>query len=566
MSKSNGQPYSIIIGENAIKPHKLILDPPSRFNVANELCSIKTRPATDSAQLSEAGLATDSEAAEAEESVSDVKPRRKRQRISKIERKRRQRNAVAIQQINAVETTTIGQFLTEASQSNDNAPDDMEGLDLLNHDPAQSWDDSDNSTVDDTMPSEIHGSSRLQTQLRKLCREFYGIFSRTLSQEPAKLDPMNIEVEISKWHTPKARSPPRIQTREKEQEIEKQITQLLALRLIRPSQAPHYSQVHLVPKPNNKWRFCIDYRDLNSSTTPFGWPMPNIAQTLQRIGNKRPKFFAKFDMTSGYFQCPLSEASKPLTAFTTFLGVYEWNRVPMGQMNAGNHFQQQMATKVLAGYIYHICELYIDDCIVYGDTEEEFLANVRKLFLRFRQFGITLNPDKCILGVDKIEYTGHVIDSSGLSFTEEKRAGVLAFPKPSTMHQLKSFIGLVNYFRDHVRNMSIELQPLQRLVDSYTKRMKNKPVEWTAELEQQFEHIKQLVHNCQKLYFMDNESPIFLETDASDYGIGAFQVKDDKNDRSYLSLRPSQLYNSDGLYLKKSVMQSYMRSRRWPIL
>ena len=122
-----------------------------------------------------------------------------------------------------------------------------------------------------------------------------------------------------------------------------------AIGLIRKSQATYYSQVHLVKKPNNKWRFCIDYRPLNALTTPFGWPIPHIGNTLLRIGNKRPTLFAKFDMTSGYFQAPLAESSKAATAFITYLGTFEWNRTPMGHINSGAHFQQQMAAIVLAG-------------------------------------------------------------------------------------------------------------------------------------------------------------------------------------------------------------------------
>jgi hypothetical protein len=429
--------------------------------------------------------------------------------------------------VNTLEPTSVGQLLFEASQNVVDDPVESDFLEFLENDEAQSWDSShsnveNHSTPQISIPSQIFGGQNLQKNLQRLCLDFSDIFSRSLNPQPALLDPMEIAVELDNWQTAKARCPPRIQTRAKEQEVEKQVSQMLALGLIRPSQSAYYSQVHLVPKPNDKWRFCIDYRDLNSATKPFGWPIPHIGQTLQRIGRKRPRYFAKFDMTSGYFQCPLSEASKELTAFITFMGTYEWQRVPMGQRNAGNHFQQQMATKVLAGLLYHCCELYIDDVVVHAETETELIENIRKVFDRFRRYKITLNPDKCILGVESIEYTGHVIDASGLSFTEEKLTGVLAFPKPTSLSQLKSFIGLVNYFRDHVRNMSIELQPLQALVDGYNKRAKHKSVEWTPELVLQFERVKRLVHECQKLYFMDDTSPIFLETDASDYGIGAF--------------------------------------------
>ena len=171
-------------------------------------------------------------------------------------------------------------------------------------------------------------------------------------------------------------------------------------------------------------------------------------------------------MTSGYYQCPISETCKALTAFITFMGTYEWNRVPMGPKGSASYFQQQIATVVLVGLVYHICEQYLDDILAYASSGKELLIRLRLLFERFRKFKITLNPDKCKLGLSSVEYTGHVIDETGLSFTDKKLSGVKAFPIPDTQKQLKSFLGLANYFRDHVRNLSIIVQPLQQQDDT----------------------------------------------------------------------------------------------------
>ena len=142
--------------------------------------------------------------------------------------------------------------------------------------------------------------------------------------------------------------------------------------LIRESQAEFYSQVHHTPKPNNKWRFCVDYRNLNTVSDGMGWPIPNISQMLQRLGQHRPRYFAKLDLTSSYHQAPLAANSRLYTAFITLMGIFEWLRVPMGLKGAPSYFQQVMATVVLAGLMYIICELYLDDIIVHGKTEDEF--------------------------------------------------------------------------------------------------------------------------------------------------------------------------------------------------
>ncbi len=289
--------------------------------------------------------------------------------------------------------------------------------------------------------------------------------------------------------------------------------------MITKSQASEYSQILLTPKPDDKWRFCIDFRALNETSESMGWPIPNIKLMLQRLGSKRAKFFCVIDLTSGYYQAPLSEESRWLTAFITFFGIFEWLRVPMGLKGAPSYFQQMMATIVLAGLIYYICEAYLDDIIVYAETEEELVQRLREVFERFRKFRLTLNPDKCQFGVNEVEYVGHVINESGLSFSREKLNKVLVFPIPVIAKGLKCFLGLANYFRDHVRNHSIIVKPLHDMLKNYDKHRK---LIWTKEGQDAFYLIKEEINKCPTLFFMEEHSEVFLYTDASDYGIGAY--------------------------------------------
>ena len=103
-----------------------------------------------------------------------------------------------------------------------------------------------------------------------------------------------------------------------------------------------------------KWRTTIDYRFYNKCITPQHWPLPNISNMIQRIGRAKPKYFAKLDMTHGYWQAPLDEKSKRFTAFITFMGIFEWNRVAMVTQPAGGYFQYCMAFIVFVGLIYTI--------------------------------------------------------------------------------------------------------------------------------------------------------------------------------------------------------------------
>jgi hypothetical protein len=376
----------------------------------------------------------------------------------------------------------------------------------------------------------ITGSAFVQAEVRKLVDEFKDIFSATLTDQPALIPPMNLKVEEAKWRVNRNRTPHRAVSTLKQKEIQKQVKDMLDAKLIRPSTATHYSQVLLTPKPNNQWRFCVDFRNLNDSTQAESWPLPNIKETLHRIGSSRSKVFGIMDLTKGFYQAPLSETAKIFTAFICFCGLYEWMRVPMGLKGAPSYFQQMLATIVFQGLIHIIMELYIDDIIIHAADEQTFIDRLRQVFLRLRKYKVTVNPAKCRFGMDHIEYVGHIVDPTGLSFSQDKRDKVRDFPLPQTAKHVKSFIGLANYFRDHIPNHSTIMAPIQLMILDYERSRK---VIWTEEAKASFETMKNLIADCPKIYFLDEDivnNPVYLHTDASDYGIGAylFQIKEDK--------------------------------------
>jgi transposase InsO family protein len=191
----------------------------------------------------------------------------------------------------------------------------------------------------------------------------------------------------------------------------------------------------------------------------------------------------------------------------------------MGLKTAGSYFQQQISHVVLQGLIFQICEVYIDDVIIHGETMEEFLENLAKVFKRFRQYRIYLNPDKCVLGVNEIEYVGHVVNEHGISMSREKINKVLKFPIPEKLKELRSFLGLVNYFRDHIAQYATVVGPLYTRLHELTK---SRQLKWTEEAHNAFIAIQKAIDECPTLFFVDDTSPITLQTDASDYGIGGY--------------------------------------------
>ena len=288
--------------------------------------------------------------------------------------------------------------------------------------------------VNDIDLIHIEGSIDLRRRLRQLCEKYRHIFSITLRSTSSKVKPMELKVDISKWHVPRNRRPYRVQSRNKEEIIRKLINQLLDLGLIRPSKATAWSQVLIVPKPEpNSWRLCIDFRFLNEVSDGEHWPLPNIEDIIDRIGRHRSNTFGKMDFTSGFWQARLSESSTKFTAFTTFMGIYEFVVVAMGLKGAPSFFQCAMANEVLGGdLLYTICELYIDDVVVHGADDDSFLENLEKLFKRFSENDIILHPKKCSFGRPGVEFVGHLIDGEG------KRMSPAKIQKTPRLHQTRN--------------------------------------------------------------------------------------------------------------------------------
>ena len=154
-----------------------------------------------------------------------------------------------------------------------------------------------------------------------------------------------------------------------------------------------------------------------------------------------------------------------------------------------------------------------------GESEEEYIERLEVLLQRLAAKGITIHPKKCSFGLTQVEYTGHLLDSTGLSFSEKKREKVVDFRQPATQKELRAFLGLANYFRNHIKHHSTLVHPLQEMVKNYKPRQ---PIKWSQELLTVFQKVKDAINACPKLYFLNDISPTYLHTDASDYGVGGF--------------------------------------------
>jgi hypothetical protein len=170
----------------------------------------------------------------------------------------------------------------------------------------------------------------------------------------------------------------------------------------------------------------------------------------------------------------------------------------------------------------NICEVYLDDCIIFAESEDELIERLETVLERFEKFNITVNPKKCVFGLEEVVCVGHTINEKGHSFTQERLDGIMDIPKPETQKALKMFMGVVGYVRDSIRDFAKIAAPLNFMLHGYTKaKARRFKLEWCAETNNAFDTLKLAVHDCPLLWFIDDTSPIILYTDASDYGIGA---------------------------------------------
>jgi hypothetical protein len=156
----------------------------------------------------------------------------------------------------------------------------------------------------------------------------------------------------------------------------------------------------------------------------------------------------------------------------------------MGWKSAGAHFQQQLAHTVLSGLLCSECELYIDDILALASSEEELLERLRWLFERFRKYNVTLNPEKCEIVLDRVDYVGHLINAEGMHFTRTKLDSVA-----TTLFGIKQF--------------SILAMPLLELVNGYTKSMKHRKVWLEGVALATFHHLMDLIEESQMLLYFD---------------------------------------------------------------
>ena len=294
-------------------------------------------------------------------------------------------------------------------------------------------------------------------------------------------------------------------------EIDRHISNMLDQNIIQVSASPWSSPVVLVKKKDGTTRFCVDYRKLNAVTRKDSYPLPRIDDALDSLSGSR--FFSTLDLQSGYHQVAMHPNSKDKTAFISHSGLYEFNVLSFGLTNAPPNFQRLM-NKVLHGLDWKICLIYIDDIIIFSSTFQEHLHRLALVFSRLREANLKLKPSKCKFASHSVDFLGFVVSSDGISPNPDKIEAVRSFPVPTSVKELRSFLGLSNYYRRFVEGFSKIASPLNRLT------RKDAVFSWSPECQSAFQTLKDRLCYPPILSYPDFSHPFHLFTDASQTAVG----------------------------------------------
>ncbi|GBL92230.1 Transposon Ty3-I Gag-Pol polyprotein [Araneus ventricosus] len=318
--------------------------------------------------------------------------------------------------------------------------------------------------------------------VRKLLKEFQNLFS-TCDADVGRCNMTQHRINTGD-HPPIKQYPRRLPLARKE-EADHLVKEMVDNGIIEESSGPWASPIVLVKKKDGSTRFCVDYRKLNEITKKDSYPLPRIDDTLDALNGSQ--WFTTLDLKSGYWKVEIRPEDREKTAFITGQGLWQFKVMPFGLCNAPATFEILMET-VLRGLSSEACLVYLDDIIIVGRTFEEHLNNLRKVFQRLQNANLKLSPKKCRFFQKEVTYLGHVISAEGLKTDPEKNKTVVDWPRPETVHYLRSFLGLCTYYQ---------------------------------ECEISFNSLKQALTSSPILTYPRTDKDFILHTDASNEGIGA---------------------------------------------
>ena len=419
-------------------------------------------------------------------------------------------------------------------------------------------DDTDRSEVNDAEPSEVMRDKSIHPAIEEIIQMYPEVFPaepklvgapapRLRLTQPA----MRIETgDAAPIKLPYYKLGPADQD-----ELKRQLKELLEAKLVRPSISPWGAPVLFVTKKNGSKRLCIDYRALNRVTKTDAYPLPRIQESLDRLGKSR--FYTSLDATSGFWQNPVAEADIPKTAFNTRYGSYEFTVTPFGLKNCPSAFQRMM-DEILAGFLDDFVIVYVDDILIYSESWDDHVAHVRQVAERLKDYGIQVNMSKSCFGTGKIVYCGFVVENGQVSMDPSKVEVITNWPSPENASDVRSFLGFIGYYRRLIKDYGNLTAPLHNVTGK-------EGFQWTALEADSFEKLKAAMISSPVLRCPDDALTFHIWPDASPWAVGGVLTQDDGNGHQPVAYEYHKLNKAELNYPhhEKEILAMLHCLRKW---
>ena len=270
-----------------------------------------------------------------------------------------------------------------------------------------------------------HLTQSQQQDLKELFSEYEQLFSDV----PSRTDTIIHDVDVGDAQ-PIKQHPYRLNP-QKDEYLKNEVQYLLDNDFIEPSQSNWSSPCLLVLKPDQSYRMCTDFLKLNSVTKTDTFPIPRIDDCIDKVG--KAKYVTKIDLLKGFYQVPLTERAKELSAFVTPSGLYQYKVMTFGMKNSPATFQR-LINSVTSGI--DGCDTYIDDTIIYSNTWEEHLSTIRQFYDRLSEAKLTINLSKSEFACATLTFLGHVVGQGQIKPVDSKVCAINDFPRPENKKQL----------------------------------------------------------------------------------------------------------------------------------
>ncbi|KAL0533473.1 hypothetical protein IC582_030313 [Cucumis melo] len=367
------------------------------------------------------------------------------------------------------------------------------------------------ASVVDTREADVSLSSE------PVVRDYPDVFPEELPGLPPHRE-VEFAIELEPGTVPISRAPYRMAPAELK-ELKVQLQELLDKGFIRPSVSPWGASVLFVKKKDGSMRLCIDYRELNKVTVKNRYPLPRIDDLFDQL--QGATVFSKIDLRSGYHQLRIKNEDVPKTAFRSRYGHYEFIVMSFGLTNAPAVFMDLM-NRVFREFLDTFVIVFIDDILIYSKTEAEHEEHLRMVLQTLRDNKLYAKFSKCEFWLKQVSFLGHVVSKDGVSVDPAKIEAVTGWTRPSTVSEVRSFLGLAGYYRRFVENFSRIATPLTQLT------RKGAPFVWSKACEDSFQTLKQKLVTAPVLTVPDGSGSFVIYSDASKKGLGCVLMQQGK--------------------------------------